>query len=528
MAGRATVLFLLLFVVLQAEGFSATPRELSLRLYRRLAGVPLSLSDPRLAQMEAHVARGDFKSAATIATEDPNFYRLTLKQWATRLSNKDESPFPVLNDFSAMVIGAARDGMDARLLLAGNFGYHAPKAGYSNTRGVGDNLHYEKLEEQRTDLKKELEIVKPQWPGFRHSAGLLTSRAWAEAHYSDGTNRRAVEFAIKEFLCTPMVAWKEAGLPDRFVGRDVDRRPGGNPENFQMQCRTCHAGMDAMRGAFARFDFKSGKLIDFGTTVADKMNRNGNVYPEGYVTMDDSWETPDTSNHRQLFGWRGPTNGRGIREFGKLLANSERFKSCMAEKAFRELCGRDANASEREKEIPVIARKFEDGGFKLRSLFEDVATVPSCLGQEDQPVEASIGNFRQIYETLIATTGVDPLKKTEIAKYYAEAVTRLPRSGSVEEMNSTSLLAITALSGMFCKEWVTAPETLTQEQWNETAVRYAKVFWQREPSAEEMTVLSGLGKELDQESLDGKSLSVADKLITLCTAVSSSLEAMTR
>ncbi len=542
MAARTTVLFVFAFCSL---AFSTTPRDLSLNLFRRITGVPIQLSDPRLSQMEKFIAEGNFKAAANIATEDSNFYRLTLKQWATKLSNREESPFPSLNDFSAMVIGVTRDGKDARLLLVGNFGYQADGITDLPKRDLGNNNHYDFLENKRVDLKKELKLVSPQWPGFKSSAGLLTSRAWGSAHYRDGTNRRAVEFSIQEFLCTNINQWKEAGLSDHRVRRDVDRRPGKNYDNYKNQCRTCHATMDAMGGAFARFDFKGERLVDFGGGVADKMNRNGTNYPDGYVTVDDSWETPNTPNHQQLFGWRGQTSGLGIKEFGKLLANSDRFKSCMAEKAFKEMCGRDANGAEREKDIPAIAQKFEEGGYHLRSLFEDVAVLPSCLGQGDAPTEAGVNNFRQVYESLISQTGVDPLQKPDIEKYFQEAVTRLPKSGTVEEMNSTSLLAITALSGMFCKAWISdeakaaAGERKTHTEVNfdakemsdaeiqKMANRYALNFWQREATAEELKVLLELGKEFRDLKTD-KPLSIADQLTGLCTAMASSLESMSR
>lgn len=490
--------------------------------------------------MEALISQGDFRGAANVATEDPGFYRLTLKQWATRLSNKEESPFPGLNDFSALVIGVARDDKDARLLLTGNFAYEG-SAGPK--RDVGNNLHFEKLEETRADLKKDLKLVKPQWEGFLSSAGLLTTRAWGAAHYRDGTNRRAVEFTLREFLCTPISSWKETGIAPTYVRRDVDRSPGGNFETFQKECRTCHDPMDAMGGAFAHLDFKSEKLIDFRHAIADKMNQNSDTYKDGHAVQNDYWMTPNSSNHQQLFGWRGPTSGSGIKAFGRMVADSERFKSCMAERAFREICGRDASAEERASHIAEVARNFEAGGYKLRRLFEEVAILPGCLSDE-KTVEAGIGNFRQIYEALIATTGIDPLTKPEIEKYYQEAVTRLPRAGTVEDLNSTSLLAVTALSGMFCNVWVSDEAALPAEkrrahgdvdfaksldaqQWKQLTQRYARIFWQRDLEPAEVGEMESLGREFD-ELAKQQPLSVKDRLITLCTTLTSSLEAIGR
>src|SRR4051794_31716498 len=66
----------------------AGPRDQALRLFDRLAGVPLQLGDPRLAEMEAAIRAGNFDAAAQIATADDGFYNITVRHMATPLSSR--------------------------------------------------------------------------------------------------------------------------------------------------------------------------------------------------------------------------------------------------------------------------------------------------------------------------------------------------------------------------------------------------------------------------------------------------------
>lgn len=536
---------ILLFFVWQSSLAMASgetsPRQLALRLFRRLNGIPLQLSDARLARMEQFITEGKLKEAAAVATEDASFYRLTVKHFAGRLSNREESPYVPLNDFSAMVVGVTRDNLDARLLLTGNFTYEVQ--GQAQRRDPGNNTHYEASDQARLDLKANLKRVRPQWEGVNDAAGLLTTRAWAEAHYNAGTNRRAVVFALQEFLCTPIERWKESGVADTYVRRDVDRFPGGNAATYKTLCSTCHASMDAMGGAFVRFDFENDRFVSHGPAgLPKKINRNANVYASSPRVSDDFWETPGTSNHRELFGWRGPLRGVGAREFGLLLANSERFKSCLAERVFTEICQRAPDVGEREREIPKLAENFEKSGYKLKALFEETATLPTCLGNGGSRATPGIAHFRQARESLAAITNVDPNAAAPLA-YYNDAVTRLPKDGVIAEVNGTTLLAITGLSGVFCKEMIATEKTTaaasrtvhtmldytkkieeipaeTRAQW---VTALARRFWQRDPvEAESQTLL----RLIDRVQAGGGTTEQA--ALVLCTAAAASLDSIVK
>src|SRR3989338_563204 len=169
-AALAAGLGLALAMQTAATAAPETPRDQALRLFKRVAGVPLFPRDPRVNQMTDLIAAGRVADAVAIAIEDPNFYGLTLRNFAAVMSSKDESPLTPFNDFQAMVIGVTRDNLDARLLLTGDFTYRASTAGLP-APAPENNDHYAAIETRALDLKAVLVKAEPQWSGFPDAAG---------------------------------------------------------------------------------------------------------------------------------------------------------------------------------------------------------------------------------------------------------------------------------------------------------------------------------------------------------------------
>jgi hypothetical protein len=356
-------------------------RAYAKRLFERLTGVPILETDARLANLEQLIAADRHLDAARIITDDPFFYNLTLRGFAAVMSNKDESPFVELDDFQALVIGSVRDDLDARTLLTGDFLYIGGSGSGIPAYNRASNDHYAFLDARQLNLKASLVRVTPQAAASVGvpASGLLTTRAWGKAHLEAGTNRRAVEHTFKQFLCAPITQWKDIGLPEYRIRRDVDRAPAGNPATFQNLCRSCHAGMDALGGAYARYDFVNGQIVHAGPSrVAAKYNQNGDTYPDGFVTFDDSWVNFSTRNHNQALGFRGSLEGNGLREFGAMVASAEGFSKCMVKRVFQEVCKRPLTDAD-DGMVADFAANFETGGYKLRRLFEEVAVSDSCL-----------------------------------------------------------------------------------------------------------------------------------------------------
>ncbi len=406
--------------------------QLARAIYRRLNGHNLPVGHPVLSQM-ARKLSGDMNNidkrveVAAIASDRPGFYNRLLKDFAKQMSNREHDVTVPLNDFSAMVIGATRENLDARDLLRTDLYYFAdPVKTAVPTNLIGDiltsNNHFETLETLGYDLKTTLirrtggQVFYDGKGGVRaakdyDAAGLLTSRAFMSAHAVAGTNRRLVEYSFSEFLCRPISQWADNKAPDAWVGRDVDRFPSGSHEKYQVNCRGCHGQMDALRGAFARVSFETGfikhtwvvdadasqdadeannnenmaTVVEVPIGVVAKYNRATNIYSTGKPTTDSSWFNYATKGtNATYFQWKPDTlAGNGIRQYGNMLAESGAFATCMVERVFKSVCKRTAVASDKPVIDRVVAsfKNANGDNYKLRRLFERMVVQPECLGQ---------------------------------------------------------------------------------------------------------------------------------------------------
>jgi hypothetical protein len=399
------------------------------KLYSRLASATLGLTDPKRTQMETLINQGNLLGAAQIATSDDRFYNITVRTWATPMANRAEDPIIaqnynnsiyLLNDFVAMIIGTVRDERNAQELLNGDFTYMVSEpildaAGLPiveaykpiNT-STSDAKHFYDLNRLNINLRQKLVRTAPQRPDFSDAAGVLTSQAWGVEHYFSGTNRRPLQYALKEFLCVDIDDVRDPSLPVTRIRRDVSRAPGGSTTTFETTCRACHTGMDGLAGAFAYYNLTSVSTTTLTTYanppgyfagtqlarapnavnptggIASKMNQNGSIFPSGYVTIDDSWinyfaSSSSTSNIN--VGWPATmTSGKGIKSLGTMLANTKAFPRCMTKRVFRKVCGREPSATEGTL-IQSISDQFVSGGYNLKSLFERVAIEAACIGR---------------------------------------------------------------------------------------------------------------------------------------------------
>jgi hypothetical protein len=390
---------------------SDAARYRALQLYQRLVGVKTSIDNPKIVQMANLMQQGRGIEAAQIATAEPGFYNNVVRDFGARMATIEQTAGAPLSDLVATVIGVTRDGVDARELLTGSFFYmansEAPVPQDILEDVVKSNNHYTTLESDGYDFASVLARVDNQYlrgPNDQlfeamETAGVMTSRAFMEAHGVAGTNRRLVEYTMKVFACAPVNAWADARSPDIYVARDVDRFPGGDPEVFKTQCKSCHGNMDGFRGAFARYDFSDGftkytllypdsnregqnVLPQEPLGVVAKYNRNADVFPGGHVTTDNSWQNFARSpDNQQLFGWRaGADGGQGVNSLGQAVANSKAFSQCMVKKVYREICNRETSVFE----IPMIeslSNEFEQEGYQIKPLFEKISVRPECAGK---------------------------------------------------------------------------------------------------------------------------------------------------
>ena len=376
------------FVALIALGSVATAnagaREQAQRMHERLAGVPPSAAD--LTAMEAMINANNAAGAANLAMDNVNFYNVTLKNFAAPWTNRDQSVFVPLNDYIATVIGMVRDGEDFSTLLSEDRTYVGRAGAVPTGPSPANNQHYAELEANNVNLRDELEFrTQSSVMGIpaNATAGVMTSRAASEAFFIAGTNRAMFRFTLLNHMCNDMEQMHDARLsPDR-IRQDVSRSPGGDSRLFLNNCIGCHTGMDPMAGAFAYYNFDegSGRLTYDSSAPDPKYFNNDLNFPQGYRTVDDSWENRWREGQNAYLGFDGtlPGSGNGAKSLGLELGKSEAFASCQVKKVFRTVCLRDAEDAADRNAVDAITATFRSTGYNMRQVFADTAV--HCMGQ---------------------------------------------------------------------------------------------------------------------------------------------------
>jgi len=361
----------------------ADSRDQAKRMHDRLAGVPPTAAV--LNDMASRIASGDSNAAAMLAMDNPNFYNVTLKNWATPWTNREQTVFAPLNDYTATVIGMVRDGVPFNQLLSANIVYHANGASQNGSTApnysASNNSHYEWLEDNGIDLASELTRDTQLGVPADATAGVMTTRAAAAAFFVAGTNRAMFRFTLLNHMCDDLEQVKDTTRsPDR-VRQDVSRSPGGDSRLFLNNCVGCHAGMDPMAQAFAYYQFNegSGQIEYTDGVVQPKYFINGETFSPGYVTPDDSWDNYWREGPNASLGWNGgmPGSGSGAKSMGAELANSQAFAACQVKKAFKMVCLRDPADSGDRSKIETMTSNFQTN-YQMKPVFAEAAAY--CKG----------------------------------------------------------------------------------------------------------------------------------------------------
>lgn len=438
-------------------------------LHNRIAGVP-----PRaevLARMVDLLEQGDKEKnleAALLATEDSGFYNLKLLSMFSVWANVAGDGGIPLNDMTATMIGIVRDDIPFKEVLYGDHIYlgndKITKTDSDNDykdliggdpsgqdlcdsaqKPEGDkvippylsnsNDHYRCLQKYDYDLQDSLQQYKQSsMPRYRLGeginfalvikdslenkekeaiAGILSTREFAKAYYSAGTNRRATAFVLKYFLCHEMEELHDTNISDEYVRRDVDRSPGNDVSLFRKRCLGCHGGMDALSGWNIYYHYAeqlspdrpySGKKLMYKEGVGkDKVNKNvahclcesederskckrgWKSLPSctivGHRPEDDSFVNLWAEGQNAALGWRGETKGKGARAWGKMMAESKAFSSCMAKQVYEQVCFVKPVSDAEQKLTASLSADFENNNYNMRRLF--AATAVACLMEDN-------------------------------------------------------------------------------------------------------------------------------------------------
>ncbi len=355
-----------------------SPKEIAWKLHNRIAGVPPKPSV--LLNMEAEVAAGRPKNAARMALAHPNFINIVMKNWVKSWSNRDQSNRVDFNDHSATLLGIIRDDIGFDQALYGDIYYTVN--GSATAWANNSNDHYRVAESSRMDLNANLvkEVQSARLLPAAAVSGVITTRQGAEAFIQAGTNRRINRFTFMNFLCNDYEQLHDITVSDVHVGRDVDRAPGGDSRTYKNKCVGCHAGQDAMRGAYAYYDYSGNTITYTPGVVVNKINKNV-LYSSGKMTVNDSWENlwalPNTQNQNKL-QFQGVNSGNGAKSLNMHLARSKGFANCMAKKVFELVCMKEPVNTDDKVFVEAQARAFESSyGYKIKDLV--VETSVGCI-----------------------------------------------------------------------------------------------------------------------------------------------------
>jgi hypothetical protein len=335
--------------------------------------------------MEADIAAGRPEDAARTALANPNFINIVMKNWVKTWSNREQTNRVDFNDHTATLIGIIRDNIGFDQALYGDVYYTV--VGSNQAYAPNSNSHYQSAENQRLDFSDPNVLVRDSQTarlGLPAAAvsGVITTRKSGESFFQAGTNRRVNRFTFMNLLCNDYEALHDVTVPQPWIGRDVDRAPGGDSRTFLNKCVGCHAGQDSMRGAYAYYDYTNNMLRYTPGQVVSKINKNV-LYSAGHMTTDDSWNNmwalPGSQNQTKLV-FKGQTSGNGAKALNQMLARSEGFANCMAKKVFQLVCMKEPINTDDKVFVQSQARAFEASGYKMKDLI--VKTSVGCIANE--------------------------------------------------------------------------------------------------------------------------------------------------
>src|SRR5437660_8066107 len=376
-AGVACALVLLAQIA--APAF-AGPREQAKRIYDRIAGVPPAPAV--LDQMAAKAAAGDLAGAAAIATDAPTFYSVTLKNLVTPWTNRDQTVFAPLNDYTATVIGMVRDDVPFNTVLSADILYTSNSSGLP-APSAGNNDHYAMAETNAVDLKATL-VASTQSTVYglpvEATSGIWTTRAGSSAFFIMGTNRAQFRFTMINHLCHDMQTVMDTTRPSDRIRQDVARTPGGDSRIFLNNCVGCHSALDPMAQAFAyyNYDTTSTQLVYTANMVQPKYLINSQNFSDGFVTPDNSWSNRWRAGPNAALGWDStlPGSGMGAKSLGQELAASDAFAQCQVAKVFQMVCFRAPTSTADQATVATIKAHCKAGGYKAKQDFQQSA--PAC------------------------------------------------------------------------------------------------------------------------------------------------------
>src|ERR1700734_1366049 len=252
------------------------------RMYNRIAGIP-----PSAAELSPMLAAGSPTAAALIATHDPKFYNDTIRNMAAPWTNRAQTVFVPLNDYTATVIGMVRDNIPFNTILSADILYVGDGTSGEGPYSSNNNDMYQNLDNANADLSVKLkQTTQSSLTGIpaAATAGIMTTRGGASAFFVNGTNRAMFRFTMMNHLCSDLQTVMDITRPPDRIRQDVTRSPGGVSTLFLTNCIGCHSGMDPMAQAFAYYQYNYTVATDpTGALAGQLVYTPGQVQPKYHI-----------------------------------------------------------------------------------------------------------------------------------------------------------------------------------------------------------------------------------------------------
>ena len=291
-------------------------------------------------QMEAESPRRR-RGAADIAMDNPAFYSVTLKNLVTPWTNREQTVFAPLNDYTATVIGMVRDDLpfnevlSADILYVGNAGLGLPAVSATN------NDHYARMETRGVNLLTGLQRTTQSGvygTRPRRLPGHDLARCGAVVLHRRHQPRDVPLHAAQPHVPRPRGVQDTSRPPDR-IRQDVSRNPGGDARVPQ-QLRRLPLGHGPDGAGVRVLHLRRGA----GSPRLHRRRRAAEVLQRHHVRVrlphagrrlgEPLAQGPERAAR---LGAELPGSGNGAKSLGEEFGG-DAFATCQVEKVFRAVC----------------------------------------------------------------------------------------------------------------------------------------------------------------------------------------------
>lgn len=351
----------------------------------------MKLKQPISADLKAAILQIETNPSLFIEKmfSSPAFFNIRVANFVSRLSNEENEPYQAIDDYQLALALAIQNNLDFRDIFTKPFyiTQGGPTAVINNNillEFYNEEL-YSKLNDFSLNFNPAAMVGETVSNGYFHD-GLMSTQGFGLRFIGDGTNRHPIQAGYDMYMCSKIGSYKDASLNDMFVGPDISRNPGDNPNDYFEKCSTCHSVLDGHRGAFAYYDLNDrGRVEKYDHVINEIYNRNQQHNPEGegYITLDTYWLNPLSSALNQnKFGWRTPLDGFGVLSFANMIVQSEQFQRCMTKKLIVEFCDQNSTLIlDSNKEFISLYESMRADGYKMKNLISKIATSSFCVGE---------------------------------------------------------------------------------------------------------------------------------------------------